>query len=294
MKDFLRQFLNYLMVERGLSKNTLVAYGHDLTSYLDFLAQKGISRADDVKREDIVEFLQYLYERKYSVVSVKRKVAAIKSFHKFLIREDLTNNLPSAELATPKIPRRLPDTLTVSQIEKLLAAPGGTEPLSLRDKAILETLYGSGMRISELTNLDLKDVDFVGGLVRCFGKGSKERLVPLGSFALKALADYIREGRTKLVKGFTEQAVFVNARGKRISRKGVWLLVKKYAGRAGLKLHPHSLRHSFATHLLEGGADLRSVQEMLGHASISTTQIYTHVSREHLREVYLSTHPRAR
>lgn len=294
MKDFLRQYLNHLTVEKGLSPNTLDSYARDLESYLQFLAGKGIVIPEDVTRQVIVGFLESLQSRDYSATSIKRKVSAIKGFHKFLVREGLTQNLPSAELATPKIPRRLPKTLTVSQIENLLSCPQGNAPVALRDRALLETLYGSGMRVSELTTLDTGDVDFIRGFVRCFGKGSKERLVPLGSFALEALAEYIRKGRPDLLKRYTEQALFVNARGKRLSRKGAWLLVKKYAEQAGLKLHPHSLRHSFATHLLEGGADLRAVQEMLGHASISTTQIYTHVSREHLREVYLTTHPRAR
>lgn len=294
MKEFVRQFINYLTVEKALAKNTISSYSQDLSNYLDFLAGKELVDPGDITRDDIFEFLQSLYARKLSAASVKRKIAAIKSFHKFLVREGMTQNLPTADLVTPKIPRRLPITLTVSQIEKLLAVPKGRTPLALRDKAMLETLYATGMRISELTNLDLADIDMINGFVRCYGKGAKERIVPLGSYALQALADYIREGRSKLVKRYTEQAVFINARGKRISRKGCWLLVKKYAEQAGLKLHPHSLRHSFATHLLEGGADLRSVQELLGHASISTTQIYTHVSREHLREVYLTTHPRAR
>ncbi|MDI6891893.1 MAG: site-specific tyrosine recombinase XerD [Actinomycetota bacterium] len=295
MEHLRRECLNYLSVERGLSENTLKAYGRDLSDYLSHLRKKGILSPDDVSSVTIRDYLSRLRNRDSSPATITRKLAAVKTFHKFLVREGVTDKLPVADFRSPKIPRKLPRVLRVDQVELLLDQPKGSKPTALRDKAILETLYGAGLRISELLSLDVDDVDFEEGYVRCFGKGSKERIIPLGSHALRAISEYIKCGKPILCKKCPTPALFVNARGKRLTRQGCWRILKDYALQAGFKeIHPHVLRHSFATHLLEAGADLRAVQEMLGHAKISTTQIYTHVTREHLREVYMQAHPRAR
>lgn len=296
MKEALNEFLSYLMVERGLAENTIRAYQRDLSNYLQWLRKKKISLGK-VTSSDITNFLGSLKKRGLSAATLKRNLAAVKAFHKFLVRDRFTDNLPTVDLKTPKVPQRLPQILSVEEVEKLLSKPMGKSPPVLRDKAMLELLYGSGMRVSELVTLDLYDVDLEDSYVRCFGKGSRERVVPFGRHARKALADYLREGRPRLTRGKKRSvsALFVNARGGRISRQGCWKILKKYAVLAGMdKVYPHILRHSFATHLLEAGADLRSVQEMLGHASISTTQVYTHVSRRYLKEVYMEAHPRAK
>jgi integrase/recombinase XerD len=223
----------------------------------------------------------------------------VKGFHKFLVREGLTENHPTASLPLPKVPQRLPDVVSIDDVDRLLSQPFRDSPAGLRDRAALEILYGCGLRVSELTGLDTSDLNMEEGFVRVLGKGNKERLVPLGGLALQALSAYLSNGRSMLrthkTLRATSPAVFVNQRGGRLSRQAVFALVRTYGGRVGLDgLHPHALRHSFATHMLEGGADLRALQEILGHADISTTQLYTHVDRRHIREEYLSTHPRAR
>jgi integrase/recombinase XerD len=231
--------------------------------------------------------------------TIERRVAAAKSFHRFLVREGITTNHPTAALPLPHVPERLPDVVSIDEIERLLSQPFPPGPVGYRDRAVLEVLYGCGLRVSELTGLDLRDIDLTEGYVRVYGKGSKERVAPIAGAAVTALQEYLAHGRPFLrtKRGARTQdpdAVFVNVRGGRMTRATIHALVHAYGGRVGLDLHPHTLRHSFATHMLEGGADLRSLQEMLGHADISTTQIYTHVDRTHLREEYLSTHPRAR
>ncbi len=294
MKNALREFLSYASAERGLSPNTMAAYGRDLTDYVAYLEKKGVGGPDDVKRERVTAYLETLWAKGYAASTVSRKVAAIKTFHKFLAREGLSSTLPTELLPTPKKPRRVPGVLSVPQVTRLLEQPFGNEAAGLRDRAMLEMLYGCGLRISEVTGLDLEDVDLKRGFLRCFGKGSKERVVPIGGAASEALRAYVEGARRELVgRRSGESALFVNARGTRLSRKGAWKILKKYASRAGVDAHPHTLRHSFATHLLEGGADLRAVQEMLGHADIGTTQIYTHVDKRRLREVYGKAHPRA-
>ncbi|HAW60132.1 MAG TPA: site-specific tyrosine recombinase XerD [Actinobacteria bacterium] len=295
MEHLLRECLNYLAVERGLSENTLKAYGRDLSDYLKYLRKRGILSPDDVSSKITRDYLSRLRNGGSSPATIARKLAAVKTFHKFLVRERVTDKLPVADLRSPKIPRKLPRVLRVDQVELLLDQPKGSKPIALRDRAILEALYGAGLRISELLSLDVDDVDFEEGYIRCFGKGSKERIIPLGSYALRAISDYIKRGRPIFCKKHPDSALFVNTRGKRLTRQGCWKILKGHALRAGFReIHPHVLRHSFATHLLEAGADLRAVQEMLGHAKISTTQIYTHLTREHLREVYMQAHPRAR
>jgi integrase/recombinase XerD len=296
VRNALDEFLNYLMVERGLAENTFRAYQRDLSQYTWWLKNNKIT-LDKATPSNITNFLAWQKNKGLSPVTIKRNLAAVKSFHKFLVRDGFTKNLPTADFKMPKVPQKLPHVLSVGEVEHLLSKLVGQTPAVLRDKAMLELLYASGMRVSELVNLDLYDLDLEAGYVRCFGKGSRERVVPFGSHARKALENYLEKARPLLVQGKkrSSSALFVNARGGRMSRQGFWRILKRYADLAGMKeVYPHILRHSFATHLLEAGADLRSVQEMLGHASISTTQVYTHVSKRHLKEVYMEAHPRAK
>lgn len=299
MDELVREFLGYLSVERGASPNTISAYGRDLAVYGGFLAERGVSDAGAVTREDLTAFIATLRARGLAPSTVERKVAAVKSFHKFLVREGVTLNHPTASLPLPKVPERLPDGIAIDDADRLLSQPFPDGPVGMRDRAILEVLYGCGLRASELTGLDLRDLDLGEALVRVFGKGGKERVVPIAGAALRALETYVRHGRPAMrARAALRQdpgAVFLNARGGRLSRQSVHTLVARYGARVGLeRLHPHTLRHSYATHMLEGGADLRALQELLGHADISTTQVYTHVDLRHVREEYLSTHPRAR
>jgi integrase/recombinase XerD len=298
MRALVDEFLGHLSIERGSSANTIAAYRRDLTDYVAFLASRKIDSADAVTRELIAEWIKALRDRDLAPSSVERKVSAVKSFHRFLVREGITENHPTARLPLPKKPQRLPDVISIDQAEALLAQPFADGPAGLRDRAILEMLYGCGLRVSELATLDLSSLAPEEGVVRVFGKGSKERLVPLGGMAVHALDAYLRSGRphlrAKRSLAADTGAVFLNVRGGRLSRQAIYRIVRDHGARVGLELHPHTLRHSFATHLLEGGADLRALQEMLGHSDISTTQVYTHVDTRHIREEYLSTHPRAR
>ncbi len=299
MREQVAEFLGYLAIERGASPHTVAAYRRDLDAYVTGLEHRGVREASSVSREDITAHVASLRAAGLAPSTVERKVSAIKSFHRFLVREGITENHPTARLPLPKVPERLPDVVSVDDVDRLLAQPFPDGPLGLRDRAILETLYGCGLRVSELVGLDLGDVDLSAGFIRVLGKGGKERMVPVSGLAARALDAYAVSARPLLrpkgsVRGVDPRAVFVNARGGRISRQAVFGLVRRYGARVGLALHPHTLRHSFATHLLEGGADLRALQEMLGHADLATTQVYTHVDRRHVREEYLSTHPRAR
>jgi len=299
MNDLFDDFTGYLSVERGASGNTIVAYRRDLTLYAEFLLARGKTSPDAITRDDVGAWVTALRASGAAPRTIERRVAAIKSFHRFLVREGVTINHPTASLPLPRIPDRLPDVVSIDDVDRMLSQPFPDGPAGHRDRAILEVLYGCGLRVSELTGLDLRDVDLVQGVLRVFGKGSKERVVPIAGAAVAALDEYLAHGRPYLrTKGGSRRqdpdAVFLNVRGGRLTRVTVHAMVRAYGGRVGLALHPHTLRHSFATHMLEGGADLRALQEMLGHADISTTQIYTHVDRSHLREEYLSTHPRAR
>jgi integrase/recombinase XerD len=299
MKALVDDYLGHLAVERGASPNTLAAYGRDLSTYTEFLASRGVNDVDRVRREDITAFVAHLRARGLAPSTVERKVAAVKGFHRFVVREGLSENHPTARVPLPKVPDRLPDVISVDDAERLLAQPFPDGAAGLRDRAILETLYGCGLRVGELVGLDTGDIDLEAGFLRVFGKGSKERFVPVSGMAALAVSAYRSHGRPFLSPrrsaGPATSALFLNARGGRLSRQAVFKIVRAYGARVGLEeLHPHTLRHSFATHLLEGGADLRALQEMLGHADISTTQVYTHVDRRHVREEYLSTHPRAR
>jgi len=293
------EFLSYLSIERGASPHTLDAYNRDLAAYVAMLDRRGIDEPQNVTRHDVIAFGQELRASGLAPSTIERKLAAVKSFHKFLVREGVTENLPTARVPLPKVPDRLPDVVTIEQVEALLSQSFPDGPVGYRDQAMLETLYGCGFRASEIVALDIGDVDLDDGFLRVMGKGSKERAVPVGGEAAQALAEYLTHSRPYLrpkasTRATDSTAVFLNTRGGRLSRQTVHTIVKRYGGLVGLDIHPHTLRHSFATHMLQGGADLRALQEMLGHSDISTTQVYTHVDRQHIREEYLSTHPRAR
>jgi integrase/recombinase XerD len=292
-------FLAYLEFERGLSRNTLDAYRTDLLQYGRFLEERGQS-ALDATPGDVSDFLEVLAKGSEdrppaSPATIHRKSACLRSFYRHLRRDGLLDTDPTASLSPPRRSRKLPQVLTRGEIEKLLGQPRGTEPAALRDRALLEVMYACGLRASEAIGLELMDVDVEEGVLRARGKGSKERVVPIGQAALRALRIYLERGRPKLVKGAPEVHLFVNFRGGHLTRQGLYKIVRRHAQTAGLADHmsPHTLRHTFATHLLAGGCDLRSVQEMLGHADVSTTQLYTHLSSERLKDVYFRAHPRA-
>lgn len=294
-EDFqLEQFVDFLSFERGLADRTLSAYTRDLERLLAFLVARSHRGPQTVTHEDLRAYLFYLHDQGLAASSIRRSLSAIRGYFGFLIEEEALQVDPSERLAAPKTGRPLPDVLSVQEVQAILDAPNPDHPLYWRDKALLEVLYATGMRVSEAVELRLVDLDPDEGLCTVFGKGSKERLVPLGGPARRALNRYIREVRPGLDQGKGEGRVFLNFRGAPISRAAIWDMVKKYADRAGIRgtVSPHTFRHSFATHLLEGGADLVAVQELLGHADISTTQIYTHVDREYLREVHRTFHPR--
>ena len=287
-------FLAYARTEQGLAPRTIEAYQQDLDDFVRFLRPRGAVGPESVTRAAVTLYLVTLRRRGRAPATVKRRAAAIRSFYHYLLREQLISSDPTLDLGAPKLPRRLPKTLSVEEIDRLLTSPDSSRPEGLRDRAMLELMYSSGLRVSELVGLNLGDVDLGAELVRCIGKGDKERFVPVGAKAVSALLSYQRSGRPALARRRVTQALFLSRRGRRLTRQGCWKLFKQYAKKARIirPLTPHVLRHSFATHLLEGGADLRAVQEMLGHASIGTTQIYTHVSRDHLRGVYARAHPR--
>lgn len=289
------EFLHYLGVEKSSSRNTLQSYGADIRRYVDFLTARGINDPGAIDADLVVLFMGHLASEGLSERSAARTASSIRSFHAFLLREGISESLPTGRLESPRFPRRLPRVLNVAQVESLLETPVASDARGARDRAMLETLYATGMRISELTGLNVPDLDLHEREVRVYGKGGKERIVPLGSQAESALEYYLQWGRPKLLKSGGEKALFLNHRGGRLTRQGAWKIILGYAEKAGLTglMTPHTLRHSFATHMLENGADLRSIQELLGHASISTTQIYTHVSRDQLRDIYLKAHPRA-
>lgn len=284
-----------LAFERGSSSHTVEAYGRDLERYVKALEEKGVTEPDDVTRPLIEEHLEHLAEEGYAPSSVERVLSAIKSFHRFMLQEEMSSVSPAAALPLPKKAERLPDVLSVRQALALLDQPFPKTAAGQRDRAIIEVLYGCGLRVSELTGLDVGAVSLEDEVVRVVGKGSKERLVPLMGSAHKALAEYLSDWRGELVSSRSGAAVFLNVRGGRISRQSVFAIVERAGRVVGIDgLHPHTLRHSFATHMLQGGADIRIVQELLGHSSIQTTQLYTHLDRSHLRMAYLSAHPRAR
>lgn len=291
----LERFTDFLTLEKGSSPRTREAYLRDVARFVAFVLLRQTVAPGDVTSRVLRDFVYHLKDLGLSPASIRRNVSAVRSYFRFLLGDGVVAQDPSERLDTPQRWRRLPEVLTVAEIQKLLDAPTMDDPLYFRDRAMLELAYGAGLRVSEWIGIGVKDVMLDGGLVRVFGKGSKERLVPIGRSAITALAIYVRELRPKLERGAGKGVLFLNARGERLSRMGAWKILRKYVKRAGIKkrVYPHTLRHSFATHLLERGADLRAVQEMLGHADISTTQIYTHVDREYLRQVHRRYHPRA-
>ena len=291
----LDRFADHLAIERGLSPRTLEAYGRDLDRLVAFLTARNVQRPGEARPSDLRDFVYALKDRGLQATSIRRTLSAIRTYYAFLLAEGLVVIDPTERVELPRTWRRLPDALNRTDIERLLDAPDPGSPHYWRDRALLEFAYASGVRVSELTALRLRDLDLREGLAIVVGKGAKERIVPVGRVAIRALDVYLREIRPRMASGSTEGAVFVNARGRPLSRMGVWKILRKHVERAGIerRVTPHTLRHSFATHLLEGGADLAAVQEMLGHADIATTQIYTHVEREYLREVHRRYHPRA-
>ncbi len=298
----IQRFFDHLTVERGLSDNTIAAYRRDLGRYAGFLRGRGVRDARKADEHLIAGFVAELSTathdegRPYRASSVVRSLSAVRSFHRFLLREGKAERDPAATVVRPRLPRSLPRPMPVEDVLRLLAAPPEGTPVGLRDRAVLETLYGGGLRVSELAGLDIDDVELEGGGVRVLGKGGKERDIPLGRYATEAISAYLRRARPGLATSRSRAALFLNQRGGRLTRQGVAGILAKAVKGAGIerRVTPHTLRHSFATHLLEGGADVRVVQELLGHASVATTQVYTLVTREHLREVYYTAHPRAR
>ena len=291
-------FLSYLELERGLSRNTLNAYRTDLQQYGEYLSEHDRD-ALAARPADVADFLAELatggQRPACSAATIHRKAACLRSFYKHLRRDEMIGDDPTAALSAPRRAKKLPQVLNYAEVQKLLASPRGSEPTTLRDRALLEVMYACGLRASETIGLELADIDTHEGFLRARGKGSKERMVPLGRQAIAAINGYMRGGRPKLVGDRHEPKLFVNFRGGPLTRQGLYKIVQRHARDAGLdgRMSPHTLRHSFATHLLAGGCDLRAVQEMLGHADISTTQMYTHLSGERLKEVYFQAHPRA-
>jgi len=294
LRDSIEDFLEHLEVERGLSRNTVDAYRADLTDYAGFLERLRVTRPAAVGEEHVRQFARRRLER-LSARSVSRHLSCLRSFHRYLVASGAAPTDPTVRVSAPRAARRLPDVLSVPEIEALLAAVDTATPRGIRDRALLEVAYGAGLRVSELLSLQFSNLALDEGYLRCTGKGSKERVVPLGSAAVDWVRRYRRDARPALAGAAATDVVFLNARGRPLTRMGFWKILQRWVTAAGVRerVKPHSLRHSFATHLLEGGADLRAVQQMLGHADIATTQIYTSVDREYLKEVHRSFHPRA-
>lgn len=297
MEDELKDFTHFLIVEKGLAKNTIVSYERDLKSYMKYIKNvEQLQGFNDVQRIHIVHFLGHLKEQGKSSRTLARHIASIRAFHQFLLREKVSDHDPSVHIETPHLERSLPKVLNLEEVETLLDSPDTNDHYGIRDKAMLELLYATGIRVSELIGLQIGNVHMTMGFVRCIGKGNKERIIPIGKTAIAALEQYLEKGRPAFVsKKSHDDALFLNHHGKQLTRQGFWKILKRLAREAGIEkeLTPHTLRHSFATHLLENGADIRVVQEMLGHADIATTQIYTHVTKTRLKDVYSQFHPRA-
>jgi tyrosine recombinase XerC len=297
MDEHLEKFVTYLIAEKNASPYTVKNYRHEIGQFFDFLKEQGIDSWGGVDRYILRRYLAWLQAEGYVKASITRRISELRSFCRYLVREDILDANPIRVISSPKVPKRLPDYLDLHQVEALLAAPDATAPQGQRDRAIMEVLYASGLRVSELVSLNLSNLDLRHGELRVWGKGAKERLALLGKPACRALTRYIEDGRSKLIKeDRATSALFLNRLGSRLSTRSVSNILDKYAKLAGLerRVTPHVMRHTFATHLLDGGADLRTVQELLGHTSLSTTQIYTHVSQARAKEVYRKAHPRAR
>ncbi len=295
MEQLLKEYIYHLSVEKGLADNTLESYQRDLKKYVAFLQKNNVQCFKETSRKQISDYLNLQQENGLAPSSIGRSLASLRSFYQFLLKEQFIQENPAIELETPRMEKKLPHVLSFSDIELLLEQPQTNCEIGTRDKAMLELIYATGIRVSELVSLNLNHANIKMGFLRCDGKGGKERMIPLGSVAIHCLQDYLARSRRKLLKNQDEKALFLNQHGKRLTRQGFWKILKKYVLRAGInaEITPHTLRHSFATHLLENGADLRSVQEMLGHADISTTQIYTQLTRKKIKEVYDQAHPRA-
>lgn len=295
MQRQLQEYSNYLAVEKGLAKNTLESYRRDLNKFILFMQKRKINDPEKIDRESLNIFIGELKKNGNATATISRCIASIRSFFNFMLQEGIIESNPALELESPRIEKKLPRVLTTEEVDQLLCQPKPGEHNGLRDRAMLELLYASGIRVSELVSLNITDFDPLVGYLRCRGKGMKERIVPIGSIAINYVNEYLDKSRTKLLKKNGEPSLFVNHHGSRMTRQGFWKILKKYVRKSNINgdVTPHTLRHSFATHLLENGADLRSVQEMLGHADISTTQIYTQITRRKIREVYDKTHPRA-
>jgi len=294
MYQYIDEYLNFLAIEKGLSLNTLEAYSRDLNRYSEFMENRGIKNIREITSDDVISYLGSLRKNGLTANSVNRGLAAVRGFYKYLLRENVMDENPVANIELAKIWMRLPDTLSKDEMNLLLEQPEAKTLLGIRDRAMLELMYATGIRVSELISLTVNSINWQVGYLVVVGKGSKERIVPVGKSAIDYMTQYVNEGRLKLLKGKRTNFFFVNRSGNGLTRQGFWKIIKKYATKSGLhkKIHPHTFRHSFATHLLEGGADLRSVQVMLGHSDISTTQIYTHVTRERLKEIHKKYHPR--
>jgi len=293
-EELVESFLNYLIVECGLSENTIKGYKSDLRNFSNYLKNKDIKRFHDLRANMIVNYIEKEKQRGLSENSISRSLVTAKMFYKYMITEGKISRNPMSSISSPKLQKHLPEVLHYKAVEKMLQVPDCNEKLGIRDKAILELMYATGARVSEVASIKVSWVSLDYGFIKCQGKGSKQRIVPIGTKAVNSVRKYLQDVRPLLSKGKDGETLFLSRTGKKLRRENIWELVRKYARCAGIKnVSPHTLRHSFATHLLEGGADLRSVQEMLGHANISTTQIYTHVDRKYLKSVHQKFHPRA-
>lgn len=295
MNEEINDYLHYLTIERGLSLNTRKSYERDLLQYLHYLEDEQITSWQDVDRYVVINYLEKMHDEKKAPATVTRMITSLRRFHQFLRQERLTDHDPMQHIDTPKKVQKLPSTLSLTEVERLIETPDTTKNLGIRDRAILEVMYATGMRVSELVGLKLSDLHLSLGLVQTLGKGDKERIIPLGDYAIQWLERYLDEARPLLVANPSETHVFVNHHGTGLSRQGIWKNLKQLVREAGInkEVTPHTLRHSFATHLLENGADLRTVQELLGHADISTTQIYTHITKKRMTDIYKQHFPRA-
>jgi len=294
MHHLIDEYLNFMAVEKGASRNTIDAYSRDLNRYAGFVEERGVVQISAIGTEDVIAYLASLHGEGLAANSVNRALAAIRGFYRYLLREKKVDHTPMAHIVLAKTWTRLPDVLSREEMALLLAQPGAKTPADIRDSAMLELVYATGIRVSELIGLTVNSINWQVGYLVAMGKGEKERIVPVGQTAYERVKRYREAARPLLLKGRESELLFLNRSGKGLTRQGFWKIVKKYAAKAGLDkaIHPHTFRHSFASHLLEGGADLRSVQIMLGHADISTTQIYTHVTRERLKEIHRKYHPR--
>ena len=295
MERWIDSYMNYIAVEKGLSRNTLDSYSGDLVRYANFLGGLGITEIGKTSKTEVMAYLLSLWKQGLSAKTVARSVSVLRGFYRWLADEGVLRGNPLEDMESPRTTRSLPEVLSLDEVESLLSQPNPSNPIGMRDKAMLELLYATGLRVSEFVHLVLNNVNLEAGYLIVLGKGGKQRVVPMGQEALDWLRRYLEESRKRLLANRQNTLVFVSQWGKGMSRQGFWKIMKKYALRAGIrkKISPHTLRHSFASHLLEGGADLRSVQSLLGHVDISTTQIYTHVTRERLKKVHARYHPRS-